>query len=312
MKIKKIFYNCIKYITNAKYRALVNINLGFYNHMPDEDFLKKSYKIRMHRDLDLENPNTFNEKIQWLKLYDRKPEYTRMVDKYEAKKYVAEIIGDEYIIPTLGAWDNFNDIDFDSLPNQFVLKTTHDSGGIVICRDKSNFNKKKAKKKLNKSLKRDYYMLHREWPYKNVKKRIIAEQYMEDDYQLGSLTDYKFYCFGGTPKFLYVSKGLDNHKTASISFLTLDWEFAPYKRSDYFPLDELPKKPKNFDQMIEIANKLSTNISFLRVDLYEINEKIYFSELTFSPGSGYTVFEPNEWEHTFGDWITLPSKKTRE
>ena len=277
--------------------------------LPDKAYLKIRYRLAMGRKLDLENPKTFNEKLQWLKLYDRKPEYTRMVDKYEAKKYVAEKIGEEYIIPTLGVWDRFDDIDFDSLPDQFVLKCTHDSGGLVIVRDKGALDKAAAKKKIEKSLKKNYYYAGREWPYKDVKPRILAEAYLEERSSV-SLHDYKFYCFHGEPKFLYLSEGLENHATARISFLTLEWEFAEFGRSDYAPLQELPPKPEQFPKMLEIAQKLSAGKRFLRVDLYNIEDKIYFSELTFTPCSGHMPFKPQIWDERLGDWIDLSNDRS--
>lgn len=308
MKPSKLLIALRRYILNADYRFIINSSLGIHNNMPDEKYLCKRYKIRMKKDLDLENPKTFNEKLQWLKLYDRKPIYTTMVDKYEVKKYVADIIGEEHIIPTIGVWDKFEDIDFDSLPNQFVLKCTHDSGGLAICRDKSKFDIKKARNKINKSLKRNYYWANREWPYKDVKPRIIAEKYMEDQNAKVGLTDYKFYCFNGEPKFLYISSGLEDHSTAHISFVTLDWNFAPFRRNDYAPFDELPPKPQKFDEMLEYCKKLSIGHPFLRVDLYQINNTVYFSELTFSPCSGMMPFEPAEWDLEVGELIKLPEK----
>lgn len=276
--------------------------------LPDKLHIKARYALKMGKKLNLENPQTFNEKLQWLKLYDRKPIYTAMVDKYEVKQYIAERIGEEYIIPTLGVWDRFDDIDFNVLPNKFVLKCTHDSGGLVICKDKSVFDKAAAKKKIEKSLKRNYFLIHREWPYKNVKRRIIAEKYMEDS-KTSELRDYKFYCFNGEPKFLYVSEGLADHSTAKLSFLNMDWTFAPFRRNDFQNFDNLPEKPQNYENMCELAGQLSKNIPFLRVDLYEINGKIYFSELTFSPGAGFTKFYPEQWDYTLGEWIKLPEKE---
>ena len=290
------------------YRFVLLKRLGWYNNIPDEKYLKKMFALKMGMVLDLENPQTFNEKLQWLKVYDRNPLYTSMVDKYEAKKYVSNIIGDEYIIPTLGVWDKFEDINFDSLPNQFVLKCTHDSGGLVICRDKKTFDFTKAESKIKKTLKRNYYFVAKEWPYKNVKPRIIAEKYMEDEYNKNGLVDYKFYCFGGEPKFLYVSQGLENHATASISFLTTDWEFAPYERTDYKPLDKLPQKPANFEKMKDICRVLAKAIPFLRVDLYEINGQIYFSELTFTPAAGFMKFKNPEHDKEIGTMLVLPAK----
>lgn len=259
-------------------------------------------------DIDWKNPKTFSEKLQWLKIYDRKPIYTKMVDKYESKKYVSEIIGDEYIIPTLGVWNSFDEIDFDALPNQFVLKCTHDSGSIAICEDKSTFDYATARDVLTRGLKNNFYKMGREWPYKNVPHRIIAEQYMKDG-ENDSLTDYKFYCFNGEPKFLYVSYGLAVHSTAFINYVTLDWKQAPFHRPDFMEMNALPPKPENFDLMLELSMKLSKEIPFVRVDFYEINKKVYFSELTFFPGSGMTPFEPAEWDKRCGDLLKLPSKK---
>lgn len=277
---------------------------GYLNWVPDKIYLKILYRLTMKKPLNLKAPRSFNEKLQWLKIYDHKPEYTQMVDKYTAKRYVAERVGEDQIIPTYGVWTHFDEIDFDKLPDQFVLKCTHDSGGLVICRDKKTLDKDKAKARLEKSLGRNYYWQTREWPYKNVPPRIIAEQYIVNDKHT-PLIDYKFYCFNGKPEFLYVSKGLEDHAQASISFLTLDWEFAPYKRSDYRMFTELPQKPKTFDQMVATAEKLSSGIDFLRVDLYEVNGKLLFSELTFSPCAGMMPFENPEDDLQIGKMLTL-------
>ena len=280
--------------------------------LSDKAFLKMEFWGVLGRKLNLKKPKTFNEKLQWLKLYDRKPIYTTMVDKYAAKKYVADIIGEEHIIPTLGVWNRFEDIDFDALPDQFVLKCTHDSGGLVICRDKNTLDIGAAKKKLAKFMKRRYFWVHREWPYKNVRSRIIAEKFMSDENNAASIMDYKFYCFDGEPKFLYISTGLEDHSTAHISFVTLDWNFAPYERSDYAPFNELPPKPTRFDEMLEYCRKLSKGHSFLRVDLYQINDVVYFSELTFSPCAGMMPFKDPEHDKVVGDMIKLPSIKNKK
>ena len=279
--------------------------------MPDKPYLQLYYLIKLKKVLHFKAPRSFNEKLQWLKLYDRKKIYTTMVDKYEAKRYVAERIGEEYIIPTLGVWDRVEDIDFDALPSKFVLKCTHDSGGLIVCRDKSKLDWKRTKKILQKSLRNDFYIEAREWPYKNVKRRIIAETYMEDQQQKAGLVDYKFYCFDGEPRFLYISKGLEDHATASISFLNLDWSFAPFQRSDYKGFETLPPKPAGYETMLELTRRLSKDTSFLRVDLYEIGGKVYFSELTFTPCGGTMTFAPPEWDDKIGQWLTLP-KKTKE
>ena len=308
MNLSKIYWRVRKYIRDPHYRFGIHDKLGFFRYISDEKYLKKAFYANLGRELNLDAPKTFNEKLQWLKLYDRKPEYTQMVDKYAVKRYIATHIGEEYVIPTLGVWDRFEDIDFATLPNQFVLKCTHDSGGIVICRDKSTFDIDVARKTIKRSLKTNYYLKGREWPYKDVKPRIIAEKYMEDTTQGEGLTDYKFYCFDGEPKLLYTSKGLEDHSTASISFLNMDWTFAPFGRTDYKPFSTLPKKPENYEEMIRIAKELSAGFSFLRVDLYEVEKKVYFSELTFSPCSGYMPFTHEEWNEILGSWITLPER----
>lgn len=278
--------------------------LGYLNWMPDELYLKIVFRGRMNRRLNLRNPSSFNEKLQWLKLYDRKSEYTLMVDKNEAKKYVAERIGDKYIIPTLGVWEKFDDIDFDSLPNQFVLKCTNDSGGLVICRDKTLLDIDSTSKRINRSLNSNYFWSTREWPYRDVKPRVIAEKYMADEHQ-PELIDYKFFCFCGKPEYLYISRGLDVHATAEMSFLTPDWKLAPFGRSDYKPFISLPHKPSCFEEMLQIASRLSKGHSFIRVDLYEICGRVYFSELTFSPAGGFVPFEPRIWDEKLGELIVV-------
>ncbi len=276
--------------------------------IPDKMYLSLFYYRTFGQFPNFRHPRTFSEKIQWLKLYDRNPEYTKMVDKYEVKQYIAKIIGSQYVIPILGVWNKFEDIDFSKLPNRFVLKCTHDSGGVIICKDKTSFDVIAAQKKLNKNLKRNLYYYGREWPYKNVPRRIIAEEFMEDKNSIG-LKDYKFFCFDGKAKFLYLSEGLDNHESARISYVTLDWEQAPFYREDFKPFDVLPSKPVNFDKMIQIAEKLSNGIPFVRVDFYEINERLYFGELTFYPGAGFTKFRPREWDLKLGQLIKLPVKR---
>lgn len=297
-----------EYIRNPWLLIRFADNHHLLDSMQDEAYLKLVYRQRMGRKLDLDHPNTFNEKLQWLKLYDRKPEYTAMVDKYEAKKYVAGIIGVEHIIPTFGVWDDFDSIDFDSLPNQFVLKCTHDSGGLSICRDKKNFDKEKAREKIKKSLNTNYYLCGREWPYKDVKRRVIAEAYVEDGKNT-SMTDYKFYCFHGEPKFLYISEGMENHHTAMVDFLDLDWNRMPFGRPDYRSYDCIPMPPEHLEEMLEIAKKLSKDIPFLRVDLYEINGCVFFSELTFFPCGGYMRFVPEVYDEVVGRMLKLPGEK---
>lgn len=269
--------------------------------MSDEKYLKFMYKLKLNKKLDLDNPQTFNEKLNWLKIYDRNPSYTNMVDKYEAKKYVSNIIGNEYIIPTINVWDKFEDIDFDKLPNQFVLKCTHDSGGLVICKNKESFNIKEAKKKIEKCMKRNYFYMWREWPYKDVKPRIIAEKYMVDESGV-ELKDYKFFCFNGKPEILFVAT--DRPFSTKFNFYDLDFKKLPFKQH-YENFDKKIQKPKGFNKMIELSKKLSENIPYVRVDFYDINGKVYFGELTLYHFSGLEPFEPSEWDAKLGDFIDL-------
>lgn len=261
------------------------------------------YRRVFNKELDLENPMTYNEKLFWMKLYDRRPIYTTMVDKYAVKDYVAKIIGEEYIIPTLGVWDRPEDVEWDSLPDQFVLKCTHDSGGLVICRDKSKLDKQAAINILRKSLKRNYYKAGREWPYKNVKRRIIAEKYMEDT-SVGELPDYKFFCFDGEVKALFIGT---ERGTGDVKFDYFDADFKHLDLVQIHPMSgkELPK-PQHFEKMKELASKLSKSYPQLRVDFYNINGAIYFGELTLFHHGGVIPFHPEEWAYIFGSWIQLP------
>ena len=296
----------IKYIKKPSNVLLYLMNKNFFKWIPDEKYITIKYKLEMNQKLNLKEPKTFNEKLQWLKLYDRKPEYTKMVDKYEAKKYVANIIGKKYIIPTLGVWDKFEDIEFDKLPKQFVLKPTHTSGNVFICKDKEKINYKQLRKMINKWLKRDYYLVHREWPYKNIKPKIIAEQYMVDDSGM-KLKDYKFFCFNGIAQTILVCSNR-NGSFKNTNFYDINWNLQPFTREKHKNSNEQIKKPKNLDEMITVAEKLSKDIPFVRVDLYEINGKVYFGELTFYPSSGFEGFEPEEWDKKLGDMLELPTK----
>ena len=297
-----------RYVISPDYRFLINAHFGMYDKMPDEEYLKRAFKAAMGKELDLEDPKTFNEKIQWLKLYDRKPIYTTMVDKYEVKQYVADRIGAEYIIPTLGVWDQFEDIDFDSLPEQFVLKCTHDSGGLVICRDKSKLDKKAAKKKINASLKQNYYLQGREWPYKNVKPRIIAEVYMEDT-TTRELRDYKFFCFNGVAKAVFVATDRQTPgEETKFDFFDMEYNHLDF-RNGHPNAKQCPAKPQTFEVMRRLAETLSMEIPHVRVDFYEVDGKVYFGELTFAHWSGLVPFEPEQWDYTFGSWIQLPEKQ---
>lgn len=277
---------------------------GITDQWDDETYLCRLFRWKMGRKLNLENPQTFNEKLQWLKLNDHNPEYTKMVDKFEAKKYVAGIIGDEYIIPTLGVWDYFDDIDFNALPNQFVLKCTHDSGGVVICKDKSKLDMSKVKEKIISCLKRDYYLSSREWPYKNVKPRVIAEKYMADE-SGEDLIDYKLMCFNGEVKCSFVCSDRYSKDGLKVTFYDREWKMMPFER--HYPREKDPiNVPEGYDEMLGLAERLSFGIPFVRVDFYSIKGRLYFGELTFYPGSGTEEFYPEEWDFTLGSWIQLP------
>lgn len=302
MKLKKI----VKFITDDDYRFLVLAGRGKKANMPAEEFLKKKYKIVMGKDLNLENPVNYTEKLQWLKLYDHRPEYTLMVDKYEAKKYVAQRIGEQYVIPLLGVWDRADEIDFDALPDRFVLKTTHDSGALVICKDKSRLDIEAAKKRLTHFLGRRYYDCNREWPYKNVKPRIIAEQYMEDS-TYKELRDYKFFTFGGVPKVLYIAQGRSRGEPTVADFFDMDFNHLPFT-IDHDMAAVPPEKPVCFEEMKQLAAILSEGTPQLRVDFYEVDGKVYFGEMTFFHCSGMEAFHPEEWDKIFGDWVELPQK----
>lgn len=304
----------IQLLINKEYRfnALTDKEICRYSWISDEEFTKRKWKTFFDSELNLDDPKTFNEKIQWLKLFYHNPQYVLMVDKYEAKQIVSDMIGEEHVVLNYGVWEKFDEIDFSSLPDQFVLKCTHDSGGLVVVRDKSKMNIPEARKKINACLHKNFYWHGREWQYKAVKPRIIAEEFLSDggsttNEGLG-LTDYKFFCFNGEPRFLYVSKGLENHRTATISFLTLDWEFADFQRTDYKRMAELPPKPKKFVEMVEISRKLSHDLPFVRVDLYCVKDLVYFSELTFTPCGGYMTFEKPESDYFVGEMLKLPKK----
>lgn len=272
--------------------------------IPDEPYLKFIYFCCFGKRLNLDNPKTFSEKLQWLKLYDRRPEYTTMVDKYEVKKLVAGLVGEDYIIPTIGVWDSFDDIDFDALPSQFVMKCTHDSGGLFICKDKATFDKKAVKRKITTCLKRNFYYMGREWPYKDVKPRIIIEKYMIDESGC-ELSDYKLMCFNGKVKCTYVCSNRNSDKGLNINFyddlwrpLNVEWSIHPRNPKEI-------DKPFCYDEMVYIAERLSKDIPFVRIDFYQCNNKVYFGEMTFFPTSGFLSFKPQEFDETFGDMIKL-------
>lgn len=276
-----------------------------FKFIGDKTYIKLIYWLRMNSRLDLKNPKSFSEKIQWLKLYDRKDEYIKLVDKYEVKEYVSQRIGNEYIIRTLGVWESFKEISFDTLPDKFVLKTTHSGGssGVVICQDKTTFDMKGAKKRLERSLRRNSYLYSREWPYKQVHRRIIAEEYIDGG--PNGLTDYKFYCFNGAPLYCQVIRNRERGET--IDFFDQDWkhqDFCGLNPNVNFSREEI-KKPQDYDRMLDCARRLSKGIIFCRVDMYNENGSIYFGEITLYPAGGLGVFTPTRWNYILGDLIKL-------
>ncbi len=254
--------------------------------IPDKLYIRLVFFIRFHRLLSFKRPETLNEKIQWLKIYDRRPEYTKLVDKYEVRKVIADMIGEEHLIPLLGVWDSVDEIDFGKLPNQFVLKCNHDYKSIIVCKDKNSFNFKAAKKVLKRKLNKNLFWVGREWAYKDIKPRIIAEKYMVDESGV-ELKDYKLYCFDGTPDNMLVCFNRTKDHT-DFKFFDLSWNFLPYIRGDKDNQDDgtLPQKPKSFNEMVEIAKKLSKGYYFSRIDLYDVYGHVYFGEITLYPASG--------------------------
>lgn len=273
------------------------------NWMNDEKYLSLLFEARNGYKLNLSSPKTFNEKIQWLKLNDRNPIYSLFVDKYEVKKYVAEAIGEEYVTKTYGVFDDFSQIDFSSLPNQFVIKCTHDSGGVVICKDKKTFSIRNAKRKITKSLKNRFYLSGREYQYKNVKPRILIEEYLEDK-SLKELVDYKFFTFDGIVKALFVATGRQSKQGPTFDFFDSSYIHLPITNGHPFR-SVPPAKPLNFEKMKECAEKLSTGFPHLRIDFYEANGRMYFGEITLYQNSGLVPFKPSEWDYKFGSWITI-------
>lgn len=297
----------IFYLKNINYTKKLFLSI-FKMWFSDTLYLKLLYNLNFNKQLNLKNPQTFSEKIQWLKLYNRKQEYTQLVDKAEVKQYVKKIIGEEYVISTYHIWNALDEIDVNSLPDKFVLKTTGGGGstGVVICNDKSKFDYDAVKRKLKKSSERNIYKNFREWPYKNIRPRFIAEQLLEMP-DGSDLMDYKFFCFNGEPKYCQVISGRND--VMSIDFFDMKWEHQPFHEPRNYPFAEVrPLKPINFDLMKDLSRKLADNIPFVRIDFYNINGKIYFSEITFFPTSGLGGFSPEEWDLKFGRMINLPSK----
>ena len=290
-------------ISSFLYRVMYHASPLF----PDKLYLELQFRHVMGYKLDLEHPKTFQEKLQWLKLYDRKPIYHKMVDKYEAKEYIAEKVGSEYVIPTLGIFSSVDEIDYDKLPNEFVIKTTHDSGTVVVCKDKSKLDKENVRKFISKRLRRRYFYTEREWPYKNVKPRVIVEKNINVNDE--DLKDYKFFCFDGEPKALYITTNRGMEGGLKEDFFYADGRHMEVNQKGYNNNTQTPSLPINFEKMKDLARVLAKGIPQLRVDFYEIDGNVYVGELTFSDGGGFSPFVPDEYNKIFGDWIKLPIDK---
>mgnify|MGYP002623898037 CR=1 FL=1 len=300
----KFVYHAVRALVFPKYRFLALAHRGFYDNMPDEEYLKRMYEAAMGRKLDLDNPKTFNEKLQWLKLYDRRSEYTALVDKYEAKSIIAGMVGSEYVIPNLGVWDSFDDIDFDALPSSFVLKCNNDSGSVIVVQDKSRINKTSARRIITSGLKTNYYLPGREWVYKNIKPRVLAEEYLP-----GKLVEYKIFCFDGKPGIILVCKGKAHALGRTNDYYDIDFRHLPVT-ANYPNSTEPQERPAQLDEILRLAEKLSAGIPHVRVDTYLVDGRVYVGEMTFYHNSGYTKFTPESWDEKFGEFITLPEKRS--
>lgn len=275
--------------------------------LPDKVYLSIKYRVHLGYWMDWKNPKTYNEKLQWLKVNYRRKDFSMMVDKDAVKKYVAKKIGEEYVIPTIATYNSATDIDFDALPQKFVLKCTHDSGGLVVCKNKESLDFCAVRAKMKKALKRTYIVQNREYPYKYVSRKIIAERYMEEP-QYGELRDFKFYCFDGNPRYLLVASGRQKGQKR-FDYFDIHWNHWPVHDEGCPNNDITPEMPKNFEKMIEIAKVLSDGIPHVRVDLYNIDGHIYFGEMTFFDGSGCNIYEPREYDKVFGKYLTLPQPR---
>lgn len=299
-----MFNKVKRYIRDPYYSFGYDLMSKYPHLMSDKFYLSTLWKMKMGYELNWKHPSTFNEKLQWLKLYDRNPLYTILVDKYRVKKWVADIIGEEYVIPTLAVYSSVDQIDLGQLPNQFVLKCNHDSGSVVICKDKSTFDLDAAKIVLNKALKSNFYWETREWPYKNVEPCIFAEELLSDN-GCDCLTDYKLMAFNNRVKCSFTCTSRWSDSGLHVTFYDLNWNIMPFER--YYPADKKPiGKPVSFNKMVEFAERLSQSTLFSRIDFYEVNNTPLFGEITFYPGGGFEPFTPPSWDQTLGDWLKLP------
>lgn len=309
MKLIVRISHALNYLMHDGNQFMDSIVSNCFKWLPDRMYLQLRYRYQMGFWPNLKKPKRFSEKLQWLKLYDRNPNYIKLVDKSTVKEYVAGIIGDEYIVPTLGVWDCFDQIDWDRLPDQFVLKTTAGGGhtGVVICKSKNNFDKDYARKVLEESFALDIYKYLKEWPYKNVPQRIIAEEYIQTE---TDLKDYKFFCFNGIPQYCQVIG--ERSQEMCIDFFDMEWNHMPFhepRNTKYSQVEIV--KPKNYEMMADLARKLAPNKSFCRIDFYNVGGRILFGEVTFFPTSGFGGFAPDEWDEKFGSLVPLPLEKLK-
>lgn len=300
-KLKKLFRE-----PRTAARKLLGTKLA--QILPDQTHVRLNYWACSGKKLRLKEPVTFNEKIQWLKLNDRREVYPICADKLRVRDYVAQKLGEEYLIPLLGSWETAQQVDFDTLPQQFVIKCNHNSGlGMCICKDKSKLDQQKVRKELEAGLKENYYKGGREWSYRDIPRRIVAEAFLSDG--SGSLADYKIHVFNGEPKFILVCADRFEGSGLTEDFYTPQWEHMDLRRPGIPNAKKPQEKPELLEQMLECARKLAVEFPFVRTDFYVCNGKIYFGEMTFYPASGMVAFDPPQWDETFGSWLQLPVKE---
>lgn len=299
MKIERILY----YLRNPGKAIIPLASKGLFNWIPDEPYLKFVYRCQLNKKLNLDPPQTFNEKLQWLKLHDHKDYYHKVVDKAEIKELVSKHIGSNYIIPTIGVWDTVEEVPFENLPDQFVIKCTHDSGSVIVCRNKDKLNVEEVKRRLLDRLKRSTYWFGREWPYKDLKPRIIVEELLGEGIE--PLTDFKVLCFNGSPKLIevHIGRGTLQHTQ---DFYTTSWERTSIVQTCEPMAKEPMEVPQCLNQMLEFSRILSKDFIHIRVDWYIVEGKLYFGELTFYDGSGFAEFIDEKWDLMLGKWIQLP------
>lgn len=302
---RRLITNGIKFIFDKNYRFLVLASRGKYDSMDDEEYLKRKYKSIFDMELDLENPVTYNQKIQWLKLYYRRPDYTQYVDKYEVRSFVSKTIGEEYLVPLLGVWNSPKDIEFEKLPSKFVLKCNHNSGlGMYICKNKDEIDVEQVVLGLEKGLKQDYYLTGREWPYKNVKRKVIAEKFLVDESGI-DLKDYKLYCFDGKVKLIMINSDRNSQSKTKADYFDENFNHISMTWGYEQSLNP-PRKPAHFEKMKTLAEKLSEGMPHVRVDFYVADDRVYFGEMTFFDGSGFDAFGEKKYANMLGEWIKLP------